>query len=46
MRHKSPNTTTRYLRKLGLETDGARSALESIGRKKAEVIPLRKENVT
>lgn len=42
LRHKSPNTTTRYLRKLGLETDSLRSALENIGRKKAEIIPLEK----
>jgi integrase len=42
LRHKSPNTTTRYLRKLGLETDGVRNALESLG-KKAEVIPLERK---
>jgi hypothetical protein len=42
LRHKSPNTTTRYLRKLGLEIEGIRKALEEITRDKAEIIPLEK----
>ena len=41
LRHKSPNTTTRYLRKLGFETEGVRTALEEIKREKAEIIPLK-----
>ena len=43
LRHKNPNTTTRYLRKLGLETDSVRSALEEVKRETAEVIFLDKK---
>jgi integrase len=38
LRHKNPNTTTRYLRTIGLED--TRSALEEGFRKPAEVIPF------
>jgi integrase len=42
LRHKSPNTTTRYLRKLGLDAENVRSALEEIKRSdSAEIIPLK-----
>lgn len=42
LRHKNPNTTTRYLHKLGLEAENVRSALEEIKRTdNAEIIPLK-----
>jgi integrase len=42
LRHKSPNTTTRYLRKLGLDAENVRSALEEIKRSDSvEIIPLK-----
>lgn len=42
LRHKSPNTTIRYLRRLGLEQTEIRNALEG-GFGGAEIIPLRKD---
>ena len=41
LRHKNPNTTARYLRKLGLEQNEVRDALEG-GFKNAEIIDLAK----